>query len=152
MQGNRSPSFWRRTFLPSGVLLVSLLAGPVLAISSAPSAAEASALQQRGHNDDCRGDWDRRGRGRDCGEHDRRGEHNRHEGRRHDRGDRGSWSWLRHDDYGDCFRTPWGLACETSREGVYRVRDRHPGDERGPDCDVLIIEYWGWRCYDSPNR
>ena len=150
MYGDGSPSYWRRAFLLP-LLLGSLLVGPQLTRFSATATAEAAELQQRSNND-CRADRDRHGRGQDCDEHDRRGSHDRHEARRHDHGDHHHWSRIHHDDYGDCFQTPWGLACETGRDGVYRVHDRHPGDEPGPDCDVLFIESWGWRCYDSPNR
>jgi len=121
----------------------------ILAATTAPAALAAPLEQGRGgdqgwhdrHDGQWRGDGDQRwndgGRG---------GE------RRHDRGDRSRWERFHHDDYGDCFRTPWGLACETDRPGVYRVRDRHPGDEPGPDCDIISIEPWGWQCFDLPYR
>ena len=122
-----------------------LVAAPLRLVDGVPT-AQAAEVPQWHHRDDCDGHHGRRGRDRDCRDNDRGAGRWRHEG------DRDGWRRIRHDDHGDCFRTPWGLACETGREGVFRVRDRHRGDERGPDCDILIIEEWGWRCYDSPHR
>ena len=132
------------------VLLAAALGTGPLGVPMAVSTAEASELYQwhgSDHDGGGRG-WDRGSRDWDRGGRD----WDRWDGHRPRFGGWDGWRRARHSDWGDCFRTPWGLACETWRPGVYRVRDRHPGDEPGPDCDVLIIEEWGWRCYDSPRR
>ena len=85
-------------------------------------------------------DFDHRDRDRDCGRWSRpRSRPRLFRSRRRlaqrpavRSGDRNRWERIHHDDYGDCFRTPWGLACETSRLGVFRVHDRHRGDEPAP--------------------
>jgi len=138
------------------ILLVGILASASLGPPSTVPTAQAAALDQR-RGDDGSG-WER-GRDRHDGErsdrHRRDGgwsDRNRYDGDRRDRTGRHNWHRYRHDDFGDCFRTPWGLACETDTPGRFRVRDRHPGDELGPDCDVLFVEGPVWWCYDSPNR
>jgi hypothetical protein len=142
------------------VLLVGVLASVPLAPPTTVPTAQAAALDQRrgdggsrwdqgrdrhdgGGSDRGRRDGDRYDRDRGRGDNDR---YDRHRSGRH------NWSRFHHDDYGDCFGTPWGLACETDVPGMFRVRDRHPGDEPGPDCDVLFIEGPAWWCYDSPYR
>ena len=137
----------------AAALLGVVLLGAPLDVSAVPAAQASELAQWWQDRDNCdrgdrgdRGGWGGRGGGRECRE-DRH-----HEGRRRERGGWDGWERNWHDRWGDCFRTPWGLACETGRSGVYRVRDRHRGDEPGPDCDILIAEDWGWRCYDSPRR
>ena len=131
-------------------LATAMLASALLGFPSLMPTAQATDFD----------DWDH-DRGRDCHRIETRHGHERvcfergnerRDGRRFDRGDRNRWERINHDDFGDCFRTPWGLACETSRLGVYRVRDRHRGDEPGPDCDILFVDEWGWRCVDLPTR
>lgn len=134
MSGNRA----------ARALTTAMLASALLGLPGATSTAQASDFDHRDRDRDCYRIETRHGHERVC--FDRRDE------RRFDRGDRRRWERFWHDDFGDCFRTPWGLACETDRFGVYRVRDRHRGDEPGPDCDLLLIEEWGWRCIDLPNR
>jgi hypothetical protein len=124
--------------LAAGALASALLGLPGL---SATAQAASSGQHERGR--DCGRDEGRRDRDRGCSD--------RRESRRSS-GDRSRWERFHDDDNGDCFRTPWGLACETDQWGVFRVRDRHPGDEPGPDCDLLIVEDWGWRCVDLPGR
>jgi hypothetical protein len=127
------------------VLLAGVLASGPLGTPETTPIAEAAALYDHRDRDDCHWIRTRHGRERVCDDRDR------HHGRR-DRGQHDGWQRIRHDDHGDCFRTPWGLACETDLVGVFRVRDRHRGDEPGPDCDLLIVQPWGWQCHDSPNR
>jgi hypothetical protein len=148
------------------ILLLGILASALLGPPSTVPTAQAAALDQRRGDDGSR--WDR-GRDRHDGgrsDRDRRdggwsdrnrndggwSDRNRNDGDRHDRAGRHNWHRFRHDDFGDCFRTPWGLACETDTPGMFLVRDRHPGDEPGPDCDVLFIDGPVWWCYDSPYR
>ena len=138
------------------ILLVGILASAPLGPPSTVPTAQAAPLDQR-RGDDGSG-WER-GRDRhDGGRSDRNrrdegwSDRNRHDGNRRDRAGRHNWHRFRHDEHGDCFRTPWGLACETDTPGRFLVRDRHPGDEFGPDCDVLYIDGPVWWCYDSPYR
>jgi hypothetical protein len=126
------------------VVTTALLAGILLGVPGLTRTASAADFDGRDRDRDCHTIHTHHGRERVCDD--------RRDDRRSDRGDRFRWERFRHDDYGDCFRTPWGLACETDRLGVYRVHDRHRGDEPGPDCDLLIVEDWGWRCVDLPNR
>lgn len=126
------------------VVAAATLAGALLGFPGLIPTVAASDFDGRERDRDCQWVDTRHGRERVC-------EGQRDSGR-FDRGDQSRWERFHHDDFGDCFRTPWGLACETSRLSVYRVRDRFRGDERGPDCDLLIVEDWGWRCIDLPNR
>ncbi len=153
--GTRGPVRMVAALLTIGVLGGSGLS-PTRAVAGPGDPNLASMLdpahdlsQRRWDDDDCRRIRVRGERVWVCDDDD--DDHGRR-GRGHRRGDYGRWSRFWHDDFGDCFGTPWGLACETQREGVYRVRDRHRGDEPGPDCDLLFVEPWGWRCYDSPRR
>jgi hypothetical protein len=133
------------------ILFVAVLASAQIGPAGTVPTAQAAVLDQRRGDDGSRWDGDRdRWRG-DRDRHDR-DRHDRRDNYRRDRGGRDGWHRFRHDDHGDCFRTPWGLACETDTPGMFRVRDRHPGDEFGPDCDVLFIEGPAWWCYDSPYR
>jgi hypothetical protein len=127
-------------------LAMAMLASVLLGFPGVTPTARAAEFDH--HDRDCDRRESHRDRYRGCSD---RGD-DRRDGRRFDRGDRNRWERFHHDDYGDCFRTPWGLACETSRLGVYRVYDRHRGDEPGPDCDILYVDEWGWRCVDLPNR
>lgn len=146
----RAPLLLATSLALAGTLVAPGLGAPVEAASRGAPEPEA-VLNPPPTLDDHRDDLEcfrirtRHGRERVCIERER------HEGRRRS-GDWNRWARFWHDDFGDCFATPWGLACETRRPGVYRVIDFHPGDEPGPDCDRLIIEPWGWRCYDSPRR
>ncbi len=141
------------------LLVAGALATVPFGVPATTPAATAAPLVD--HRDDNRGrdncDWirTRDGRERVCFDRQDRREHRRErlrESRRFDHGDRSRWERVRHHDHGDCFRTQWGLACETDMHGVYTVRDRHRGDEFGPDCDVLIVEGWSWRCIDLERR
>jgi hypothetical protein len=129
-------------------LATAILAGALLGLPGLVPAVQASEFDHRDRDRDCHRVETRHGHERVC--FDRGGD--RRDGQRFDRGNRSRWERIHHDDFGDCFRTPWGLACETSRLGVYRVRDRHRGDEPGPDCDILFVDEWGWRCVDLPTR
>ena len=129
-------------------LATAMLASAILGFPGAISTAQASDFDHRDRDRECHWFETRHGQERVCVDR----VDNRRDGRRFDRGDRSRWVRFRHDDFGDCFRTPWGLACETDLAGVFTVRDRHRGDEPGPDCDLLIVEDWTWRCIDLPNR
>jgi hypothetical protein len=138
------------------VILAGVLASDPLGTPLATPTAYADHEFERRDRDDCHWIHTSHGRERVCSDRsfgrDRdRGWRDRDRSEWRRSGSRDRWRSIRHDDWGDCFRTPWGLACEV-RPGVYRVRDRHRGDEPGPDCDVIRIEDWGWSCYDSPRR
>jgi hypothetical protein len=133
------------------ILLVAVLASALLGPAGTVPTAQAAPLDQWRGDGGSRSDWGRDGRDRGRGDRDR-DRNDRRDSYRRDRGGREGWHRFHHDDYGDCFRTPWGLACETDVPGMFRVHDRHPGDEWGPDCDLLFIEGPVWTCYDSPYR
>jgi hypothetical protein len=146
----------------AALVLATALASVPLDVPGLTATAQASEQFQRHGNDDhCFSIRTRDGRERICvdrSSRDRRGGDwgdwgERDRGRwGRDWGDSTGWRRARHEEWGDCFRTPWGRACETDTPGVFRVRDRHRGDEAGPDCDLLLIQPWGWQCYDSPFR
>jgi hypothetical protein len=126
------------------VLAAGMLASALLGFPGVVATTQASPqLDHRDRDRDCQWVETWHGRERVC--------FDGRDGRRSDHGDRSRWERFRHDDFGDCFRTPWGLACETDLRGVYTVRDRHRGDERGPDCDLLVVDNWAWRCIDLPR-
>ena len=126
------------------MLVAGALVSAFLGFPGVVATAQASDFDHRDRDRDCQRIDTPQGRERVCFE--------RLDGRRFDRGDRARWHRFHHDEFGDCFRTPWGLACETDLRGVFTVRDRHRGDEPGPDCDLLIVEGWTWRCIDLPGR
>lgn len=144
-----------KAFAAALVLLGAMFVDVLPSLPGSVPTAQAAELNQWWGNGNGSGNRDR-DRDRDCdggrgwGRGDRDCREDRH--RSHREGNRNNWEHEWNAQWGDCFRTPWGRACETNRQGVYRVRDRHPGDEPGPDCDILIIEDSGWRCIDLPNR